>query len=229
MNILSKNSRGYLVNSFADFIISKIPTKELSIIQVVDCENFYVVKGKTTYKEILDLNKVKDEFFEKNPDLKNEKKLLNTIDIIDYGSKIVETEKYKNIFFNSNNCFYSKNILDTPLELIYTSSFPFGYSLDMGRLLYYYAKKLIYNIPPAFLYDEIILEIKRENNILVLKFHDIHGNPIQELDSVFLDCVDFNLEKFKKEVLENNWLEELEFQENDLEFLKKPIEGIIYI
>jgi len=35
----------------ADFILNKIPKEEESIIQVIDCQNFYVIKGKTTHKK----------------------------------------------------------------------------------------------------------------------------------------------------------------------------------
>ena len=169
MNIVARNSRLYLVNLLSDFIMNKIPSDSNSIIEVVDCENFYVVKGKTTSKEIIDLNKVKDEFLENNPELKNEKKLLNTIDLIDYNSKVSEINSIKKIFYNSETCQFHQTQVDSfkgdsskilgyhgfvteeTEGLIVKSNFPFGHSLRMGRLLYYLAKHLVYNIQQTFL------------------------------------------------------------------------------
>ena len=49
-------SRILITNLFADFIISKIPYNEETIIKVVDCKNFFVIKGKTSYNQVLDLS-----------------------------------------------------------------------------------------------------------------------------------------------------------------------------
>jgi hypothetical protein len=62
MILKSPTSKLSIVNLLADYILSKIPKDEESIIQVVDCMNFYVIKGKTTYEETLDIAKIKDEF-----------------------------------------------------------------------------------------------------------------------------------------------------------------------
>ena len=177
MKIISKKTQSFLINLFADFILMKIPHEEFSIIEVVDCENLYVVKGKTSYTEILDLNKVKDEFLTKYPELKNEKKLLNTIDLIDYGIKTNPSIEIKKMFFNSDNCsFHPKQIESFKLDdsksysyegfvkeheedLILKSSFPFGHSLKAGRLLYYLGKHLIYNIPSNYPYNKLIMKI----------------------------------------------------------------------
>ena len=51
MILKSPTSKLSIVNLLADYILNKIPKDEESIIQVVDCMNFYVIKGKTTYKE----------------------------------------------------------------------------------------------------------------------------------------------------------------------------------
>jgi hypothetical protein len=229
MKILLRTSREYLVNSFAEFILSKIPSDENSIIQVVDCENFYVIKGKTSHKEILDLNLIKDNLFKDNPDLKNEKKLLNTIDLIDYGCKLEESKKFCDVFYNTENCSYKRNFSEKDNELVISSHFPFGYSLSMGRLLYFFAKKLVYNIPPNFVYEKLLVTVSKQRGQMNISFQEEDGSPIETLDSLFLDCADMSMQKFKKDVIESNWVEELNFYERDLEFLKKKIEGIILV
>ncbi len=229
MKILLRTSREFFVNSFSEFILSKIPFKENSIVQVVDCENFYVVKGKTTSKEILDLNKIKDDFLTQNPDLKNEKKLLNTIDLIDYGCKLQEVKKFSGFFYNLENCSLKKGILEKEEELVVSSIFPFGYSLEMGRLLYFFAKRLVYNIPPNLVFENLLLTIKKDRGQFEILFQEADGTVLETLNSLFLDCADFNVQKFKKEVIESNWNQELNFYEKDLDFLKNKIKGIISI
>ena len=65
MILKSKNSKLSTVNLFADFILNKIPKEEESIIQVIDCINFMVIKGKTTYNAPLNILEIKNEFLKK--------------------------------------------------------------------------------------------------------------------------------------------------------------------
>jgi hypothetical protein len=65
MIIKKPSSRIFLINLFADFIISKIPHEEQSIINLVDCKNFILVKGKTTSKTLLNLSDISKEFSNK--------------------------------------------------------------------------------------------------------------------------------------------------------------------
>ena len=88
MILKSPSSRLSLVNLFADFILNQIPKEEESIIQVVDCLNFYVIKGKTTYNEPLNIGKLKDEFIVKFEELIGDIKLTHTIDLIEYDSNL---------------------------------------------------------------------------------------------------------------------------------------------
>ena len=55
MILKSPTSRTAIVNLFADFILSKIPQNKHSIIQVADCINFFVIKGKTSYGDLLNI------------------------------------------------------------------------------------------------------------------------------------------------------------------------------
>ena len=82
MILKSPVSKLSLVNLFADFILNKIPKEEESIIQVVDCFNFYVIKGKTTYKEPLNIGELRDEFISQFEELIGDRKLTHTIDLI---------------------------------------------------------------------------------------------------------------------------------------------------
>lgn len=229
MKILLRESKEFLVNSLAEFILFKIPISEKTIIQIVDCENFYVVKGKTTSKEVLDLNKIKDEFLEKNPDLKNEKKLLNTIDLIDYGVELKPVKIYCGAFFSAENCSIEKNKILENENLIISSNFPYGYSLDMGRILYFFAKNLVYNIPPNFIFEKILVSVEANDEEFNFSFKNEYNENEESLNSLFLDCVNTNIEKFRKDLLKSNWQEEVNFTEKDLDFLKTKIKGLILV
>jgi hypothetical protein len=106
MILKSPSSRLSLVNLFADFILNQIPKEEESIIQVVDCFNFYVIKGKTTYNKVLDIGKLKDEFIVKFSDLVGEIKLTHTVDLIEYDSKLKPYNSLTFAYHNNDNCSY---------------------------------------------------------------------------------------------------------------------------
>jgi len=153
--ILKKpSSRIFLTNLFSDFILSKISHEESTIIKVVDCINFYVIKGKTTSKEVLDIPTILGEFTSKYSEYMEGIKLSHTIDLIEYDTKVPTKNEYTFVFHNSNNCSYHHtqidlfvkekssydfNLINNEInddELSFTSEFPHGYSLNQGRLLY---------------------------------------------------------------------------------------------
>jgi hypothetical protein len=90
MILKKKNSRVYTVNLFADFILSKIPQTEDTVISISDCKNFIVIKGQTSHKEILDINSISTEFNEKyNPKFP----ISHTIDLIEYGIRLPKVKE----------------------------------------------------------------------------------------------------------------------------------------
>jgi hypothetical protein len=65
MNLKSPNHRISIINLFSDYILKSIPDDENTIIQIADCGNFCVIKGKTSYNIPLDISKLSNEFCEK--------------------------------------------------------------------------------------------------------------------------------------------------------------------
>ena len=135
MRKINKNSRRGIVNLFADFILTRIDKKENSIIQVTDCESFFIINGQTTSKTILNIDQIKTDFYEWFGDVLKEVGIekINTIDIIQYDQKINNIEKgwinvSKDLFVEEPEPIY---------ELVVTSEFPYGYSLNCGRLMTY--------------------------------------------------------------------------------------------
>ena len=96
-----------------------------------------VINGVTTSNEVLDLEKIKKEFTdwfsELIPDIDIDK--LNTIDVIRYGEEVnnIETgwvKVNKDVFVEEPEPLF---------ELSINSEFPYGYSLNCGRLMVYYS------------------------------------------------------------------------------------------
>jgi hypothetical protein len=136
MRLINKNSKRGIVNLFADFILSKIDKNENSIIQVSDVGSFYVINGITTSETFLDVNLIRDEFTEKFQDILTslEIKSLNVIDIIKYNQEIGNIEKGW-VKVNKHPFVEEPEPLS---EISINSEFPYGHSLNCGRLMVYY-------------------------------------------------------------------------------------------
>ena len=251
MILKSPTSKLSIVNLFADFILNQIPKDEESIIQVADCLNFYVIKGKTTYKEPLDISKIKDEFITKFEELLGDLKLSHTIDLIEYDSKLKPSESLTFSYHNnSTNCSYHKTQCDEFLSdnsksydynfhlkqisedsnLIFCSEFPHGYSLKQGRLMYYYGKHIFYNIPKSYPVSSLIFELTTKKNkddeqVLSVITPTFENDNI--LESAILDVFDFDMNWLETEIKKVDWSIEITNPLEDYDFLKKKIKDFI--
>jgi hypothetical protein len=142
MNIKKKT---IICNLFSDFILEKIGLDTNTKIQVTDCSNFYTINSNSL--TILNINETVDEFNLKFKTFLGEEKILRTIDLINYGTKLTPTQKLKYKFYNTENCLYPKDeINDTIKSYTTTSTFPHGHSFTMGRSLLYKLKNIAYNV-----------------------------------------------------------------------------------
>lgn len=233
-NNLETISRVKKVNNFSDFILSKIPLNEITLIEVADCVNFFVIKGKTTSKTVLDLNQIKDEFIKTYKVEDEKKELFHTIDLIEYGVELNELESLSTTFFNTINPQY--NICELSDEskinndLIIKSSFPNGYSLKAGRDLYYYAKRISYNLQLYPFWNSIRIEINRTNNEENFKiFTDCSEEQDLKLKSAILDCFDFNYQKITKDFENSDWVNSSLEWSKDLDFIKEKNNDFILV
>lgn len=250
--ILKKpTSRLSIVNLFADFILSKIPQENESIIQVIDCKNFFVLKGQTSTKDILDMSKISDEFTSKFSKYLGDVKLSHTIDLIEYDCNLKKVSELKHTYHYSQNCSYHSNqinsfnekessydynyfvreVLDD--ELVLVSEFPHGYSLDQGRLLYYYGKHIVYGIPYNFVYSSLTLSLSTNKDEDGDQIFSIYNNTTNEeepqLSSVVLDVYDFDMSWLRSEMKKVDWSFELTNPLEDYEFIKKKNKDFILI
>jgi hypothetical protein len=186
--ILKKtNSRVYTINLFSDYLLTKIPNTEESIFSVADCKNFIIIKGKTSHKEILDISSITKEFNEK---YEPETPISHTIDLIEYKSDLSSPKKFK---------FFFGKKLHKEDSLFSTSEFPYGYSNNQGKLLYFYFKHIVDKIPTNYPFNWIIfnVEVSEKNEIDFTIEDDYLNNNGDILKSAILDCFDFNLTVFE--------------------------------
>lgn len=212
MTELEKIGKNNFVNLFADFLVNKLDDKKESIIEIVDFTNFIVVKGKTTSDFILNLNELKTEFYNIYSDKKKELKIGNTIDLIDYSCDLIPDDTYSFDFFNTTN-LEPEVCQKSVKSMLSKSEFPCGYSLCMGKKLFYYAKHLVYNIQNKYVWDRISIVISEKNPEVTFEIYvDDCSTQDSKIRSSILDCFDFNFSWIDKNYKEKNF---------ELDFLKK--------
>jgi len=185
MKYIDLNSKKGFVNLFADYILGYFD--HTTVIEVLDCGPFLVVRGETELTNVVDLIPIKKNFLEKyqNYNIKN----LNIIDIISYNVK----NEYKGQWFkyyNNERPIYSDSEIrkiennkdkikfEYP-SITITSQFPHGYGLDKGRFDYYFGEYVtnhILNITnadsieikylPSLGIEDLVLKLNLENSLL---------------------------------------------------------------
>lgn len=185
MRYIDLNSSKGFVNLFADYLLSYFDNT--TVLEVSNCGPFWVVRGETELKTVVDLGPIKDKFLKEYPNHKFEN--LNIIDIITYNvDNNYQTKWFK--YYNTVRPIYSEtqlykienkedsNKFEYPGMTI-TSQFPHGYGLDRGRFDYYfgeYVSNHIFNITnadsielkyfPESVVENVILELDLENSLL---------------------------------------------------------------
>ena len=250
MILKSPTSRLSIVNLLSDFILNQIPKEENTIIQVIDCVNFYVIKGKTTHTEPLDMSKVRDEFITKFEEQIGDKKISHTIDLLEYNSKLKPSESLTfSYHYGSDNCSYTssqtksyvkddsnsyeqKHYINTLSDdsLVVVSEFPHGYSLSQGRLLYYYGKHIFYNIPSSYPINTLTFNLstkKDESGDPVFSVMNSNQKVDEVLTSAILDVFDFDMSWLNTETKKVDWSIELTNPLQDYDFLKQKVDGFV--
>ena len=245
--ILKKtNSRVYTINLFSDYLLTKIPNTEESIFSVADCKNFIIIKGKTSHKEILDISSITKEFNEK---YEPETPISHTIDLIEYDCKLSKVKNLEFILHKSENCSYHKTQIEkfslnessfdfncypskvSDDDLIVTSEFPHGYSLNQGRLIYLYGKHIFYSIPTNYNNSSIIFNLsldKNDDNDNIISIFNVDKNSEDEtLKSAILDVFDFNMSWLSSEMKKVDWSIELTNPLEEYSFIKKKNKDFI--
>ena len=223
MRKINKNSRRGVVNLFADFILTRIDKKENSIIQVTDCESFMVVHGLTTSKDVLDLEKIKSDFTEWFSDILSDVGIerLNTIDIIKYDQEVNNIEKgWVNV---SKEVFVEEP--ESIFELSVSSEFPYGYSLNCGRLMTYYSHYIFNHMYSLIGVNNLNFFFTKEeaNEDFKIKIVSETKQNINEIKSLILDVFNFDLEEFKTKIGEYDVMQDILFPDKEKPYTKQDM------
>lgn len=208
----SETEKNKYANLLAEFLLSKIGKEKDSFFEVIDCSNFIVIKGKTNSDEILNLNLLKTEFINLYSNDSDGLKIGNTIDLIEYSENMEPSIEYSFDFFNTQD-LKIPSCKQRIISTIYKSDFPNGYSLRMGKRLFFYAKHIAYNLQAKYHWNKLsitICEKDHENTFEI--YTDDCEEQNHNVRSSILDSFDFNFSWIDKNYLNENF-------END--FLKK--------
>jgi hypothetical protein len=225
MRLINKNSKRGIVNLFADFILSKIKKTEKSIIQVTDCGPFMVVNGLTTSNEYLNINEIKNEFKESFSDLLKDLEMsdINTIDVISYNQDINTIHKgwvmvNKKVFVEEPEPEIS--------EISISSEFPYGYSLDCGRLNTYYSHYIINHMFNLLGVDEVSFYFtteQDESEDIKIKIISNSNVDKKSIKSLILDVFDFNMETFRDCLSDYNLIDDILNPDGEKPYLKQDL------
>ena len=251
MILKNTDSRILIINLFSDFILSKIPHHEETIIKVVDCTNFFIIKGKTSYNQVLDLTIILDEFLKKYEDHLGKVKLSHTVDLIEYDVKMNIPNDFEFVYHNSVNCSYHYTQIEsyenkkssynynhiiteiTDEDMVSVSEFPHGYSLGQGRLHYYYGKHIFYSIPTNYPVNTVIFNIsknKTEDGEPIFSSRQSNSSSIDKnLTSAILDVFDFDMAWLEKEIKKVDWSLELLNPLEEYDFIKKINKNLVIV
>ena len=215
-------------NLFAEFIVNKLDNNILSQIEVVDFQNFLVIKGKTKSKEILELSQIKLQFVE-SLSSETEISIGNTIDLIEYDVNLESPQKLTFSFYN-NSDISKENCETESICLTSKSNFPYGYSFGMGKSKYYYAKKIVYNLQSKYQWDKIKVEFKEpfsEDGFEI--FVDNCTDSNESIKSAILDAFDFNFIGFNKKLEKLDFSKPILKKGYEFEMLKELNQNLILI
>lgn len=194
MNLKKKT---IICNLFADFILSKIGLDSTTKIQVTDCLNFYTINGETNSNVVININDILDEFNERFEPFLGDVKIEKTIDMIEYYHDLKSIKKLKFKFFDSTNNLYSKEILNNPEDevvdsYIYTSTFPYGHSYNMGRTLLYKMKNIAYNVFKLgyIKWVELDVNLNKKDDYILEVTHNSKAYKDNTIKSAILDVFD---------------------------------------
>lgn len=230
MKKINKNSRRGIVNLFADFILTRIDKKENTIIQVTDCDSFMVIHGLTTSKDILDIDSIKSDFIDKFGDILNnlDMKQINTIDIIRYDQDVNNIEKG---WINVNKSVFVEEP-EQIHELSISSEFPYGYSLNCGRLMTYYSHYIfnhLYNTMDVNTLDFYFTKEMNEDEDFKIKIVANSKYNLEGVKSLILDVFSFDLEEFGERIKDYDLSQDLLSPEEEKPYLKQDmLEHIIF-
>ena len=115
--------------------------------------------------------------------------------------------------------------------MVSVSEFPHGYSLNQGRLLYYYGKHLFYSVPSTYPYYPLTFKLTTqkddEGDSVFSVFNPYLNSDDERIQSAILDVFDFDMSWLKVEMKKVDWSIELTNPLEEYSFIKKKNNDLI--
>lgn len=111
MKLINPKSKIGIVNLFADYIVTKIGDNIRTIIEVTDCNSFFVINGVTESMNVLVMDDVINDFKKDYSDIIGDKK-INVIDVIKYDTPIDINQDRWFTFYDSDRILYHNKTID---------------------------------------------------------------------------------------------------------------------
>ena len=210
------NSRQGLCNLFAEYVSEEISQngKYETMISVSDCDTLILIKGYTKREDIVDVKDIVNKFISKYwaeftfTDLQK----VSTLDMITFGEEKKFKEKRLKFHFERDVQFpkFDMNVVNTP---IVSSEFPYGFSKNYLKNLYFYLEHIIYNVQDHFGYTFIELTVEEDIRGGV-KISDILSNsvyPSTVLKSIIYDNFEMNVSEINELIKEQDLVKELSY------------------
>jgi hypothetical protein len=183
-----------------------------------------IVNGLTTSNEYLNINEIKNEFKESFGDILKELEMLdlNTIDVIRYNEDIKPI--HKGWVIVNKNTFVEEPDPDIS-EISISSEFPYGYSLDCGRINTYYSHYIMNHMFNLLGVDEVSFYFTNEDEDEDLKIKIVSDSKIDKksIKSLILDVFDFDMESFRERLSDYNLIDDILNPNRDKPYLKQDL------
>jgi hypothetical protein len=210
------NSRQGLCNLFAEYVSEEISQngKYETMISVSDCDTLILIKGYTKREDIVDVKDIVNKFISKYwaeftfTDLQK----VSTLDMITFGEEKKFKEKRLKFHFERDVQFpkFDMNVVNTP---IVSSEFPYGFSKNYLKNLYFYLEHIVYNVQDHFGYTFIELTVEEDIRGGV-KITDILSNsvyPPTVLKSIIYDNFEMDVSEINELIKEQDLVKELSY------------------
>ena len=241
MKYINYNSQRGIVNYIADYVLSIINGigDYDSIIEVTNVGKFIIVNGLTSLPEVLQFQPINDHLTERfnqpfniidtisyGIELESPNEMwftfYNNQERPSYHPKVVEYLKTESDF---NSIEYNETLsveVDynsgpsktkfTTIPLNISSEFPHGYSLNTGRLQYYYSEYVslnIFNMTKSKKINFKISNVINENEDLDIKIVSDSCYPSKDVESLVLDVFDFDFDSFRHVLSSYNIIDDI--------------------
>jgi hypothetical protein len=220
------NTRQGMCNFFAEYVSNEISEngKYDTVISVSDCESLLLIKGYTSKEEARDVKEIVNKFISNYSvefDFVDLTK-ISTIDMVTFN----ESKKFKNkkLDFRFDRDVshpkYNLNMVNLP---IITSEFPYGFSKNYLKNLYFYLEHILYNAQSHFIYNFIELSVEEDGdgNVEITNIiTDSVYNP-QKLKSIIYDNFQMNVKEISRTLENHNIVHDLLYSLNNSPWLFK--------